>query len=124
MHDRGFLSRDLTPNNVTVVPDGSCRLVDLEMPLSPALSSPAPRTAGTVPRPWIAWAALRRKRSSGCGHQKRTSGQSGDGLSRAGAGLCLRCRSKKAVTYLRVIAMTRSPSIGVLGRPSCGWSTA
>ncbi|MEU8319413.1 hypothetical protein AB0C33_13650 [Nonomuraea sp. NPDC048881] len=62
VHERGFVSRDLTPNTVTVGPDGSCRSVDLEIAAVPGAlipphralpgqclgrGSPGPRFAGS-----------------------------------------------------------------------------
>ncbi|GGT26012.1 hypothetical protein GCM10010176_083310 [Nonomuraea spiralis] len=49
VHERGFVLRDLTPNNVIVGPDGSCRLVDLEMAAVPGTPVTKAYTAGYAP---------------------------------------------------------------------------
>ncbi|MFI7111384.1 class IV lanthionine synthetase LanL [Nonomuraea sp. NPDC050227] len=49
VHERGFVLRDLTPNNVIAGPDGSCRLVDLEMAAVPGTPVTKAYTAGYAP---------------------------------------------------------------------------
>ncbi|MER6582874.1 class IV lanthionine synthetase LanL [Nonomuraea sp. NPDC001023] len=49
VHERGFVLRDLTPNNVIAGPDGSCRLVDLEMAALPGTPVTKAYTAGYAP---------------------------------------------------------------------------
>ncbi|MEV3986343.1 hypothetical protein [Nonomuraea sp. NPDC049758] len=49
VHERGFVLRDLTPNNVIAGPDGSCRLVDLEMAAVPGTPVTKAFTAGYAP---------------------------------------------------------------------------
>ncbi|WP_167521477.1 class IV lanthionine synthetase LanL [Microbispora triticiradicis] len=49
VHERGFVLRDLTPNNVIVGPDGDCRLVDLEMAATPGTPVSRAYTPGYAP---------------------------------------------------------------------------
>ncbi|MBB5627372.1 class IV lanthionine synthetase LanL [Sphaerisporangium krabiense] len=49
VHDRGYVLRDLNPNNVIVTPDGDLRLIDLEMVTEPGTPTGRAYTPGYGP---------------------------------------------------------------------------